>query len=218
MKFYKYLFFIALFSFAVGAKAQTILPGITRSVSATAINNILKAERVFCYNVTTKDDDYKGYTLDDTAITGFCGVADGDLREKLIKRLLSTKENIDFSHQENCTIQPKVMLRFFRGVDSTDLLISSPCHSISIFYAGTVKTFNMKPAADLISSLVNSLDDRDTIFVSPAILDQLLPIGVPLDSEEPAPVNSNSQPKRGWETTQEKAPAKNNSGWNSIKF
>ena len=97
MKICNYLFFLFFLAFSFVAKAQNILPNITNSIGPTATNNIIKAERIFCYNVSSQGDNYKGYTIDNMAIEGFCGIVDENLKGMLLKQLLSTKENIDFN-------------------------------------------------------------------------------------------------------------------------
>ena len=99
------------------------------------------------------------------------------------------------------------MLRFVRGVDNTDVLLSSPCYSYSVFYGGKVRPFNAKPAAEIIDALINPLLKKKVKFVSPALLNQL--------------VSKKNKPIRGWETeeaSEAQAPAKTRaaSGWNKL--
>ena len=68
-----------------------------------------------------------------------------------------------------------LMLRFVRGVDYTDVLLSSRCHSFSVFYGGKVKSYNFSPAAEIIDVMVDSFRPKTVPFVSPAMLRQLLP-------------------------------------------
>lgn len=201
------------------AKQITLLPNIKREIGATAANNIENAERLFCYQVSTKPKNYSGYTIDNMAITGFCGVVDDNLKEMLTEQLMATDANIDFINTDDCTIQPRILLRYVRGVDNTDVLLSAPCHSASVFYGGSIKTFNMKPAAEMLNTVVNAFKASQAKFVSPALLNQLLPIGVAQTSEQKALLNQSSQPKRNWSAPAQAQPSgQNPQGWNSLNF
>ena len=197
---------------AVSAQAQTkqitLLPNIKSSIGATAANNIENAERLFCYQVSAKPRNYNGYTIDNMAITGFCGVIDDNLKEMLTEQLLANDANVDFINTDDCTIQPRILLRYVRGVDNTDVLLSAPCYSASVFYSGNIKTFNLKPAAEILNTVVNAFKASQAKFVSPALLNQLLPIGVAQTAEQKALLNQSAQPKRNWNTqTQPQQPA-----------
>ena len=202
-----------------------VLQTITDSVGKTATDNITGAEQVFCYQVANKPNDYDGYTINGMALTGFCGVLNDELKNMIETQLFATASNIDFNTIEQCVIKPKIMLRFVRGIDATDVLISAPCHSVAIFYGGKAKAYNFKPGAEILDVMVESFKGQTVPFTSPALLNQLLPIGVPQTSAQQKMVaeQKQAQPIRNWEepktTQQPKAaaePAKK-SGWNNIK-
>ena len=195
--------------------AKTILPSIASDIGVSATQNIEKAERLFCYVVSAKPQNYSGYTLDNMAVTGFCGIIDDNLKDLLIEQILTTQNNIDFINVENCTIQPRILLRFVRGVDNTDVLLSAPCYSASVFYGGNIKTYNMKPAANLLDTIANAFQTSQTNFVSPALLNQLLPIGVPPKGVVKPISTQSSEVKKNWSTPQETS---RNNAWNSLKF
>lgn len=224
MKFGSYILALTVaLTFAANVNAQnkevSVLPEIKNEIGNSATSNIENAERLFCYKVAPKPQNYNGYTINNMAITGFCGVIDENLQQMITEQFLASENNIDFINTDNCTIQPKIMLRYVRGIDNTDVLLSSPCHSISIFYAGTLKTFNMKPATELVDTVVNAFKSSQTKFVSPALLNQLLPIGVAQTAEHKALLNQNTQPKRNW-TSDTPTQAKQQPGgaWNSLNF
>lgn len=217
MKLSKFILcFSALLSFQV--QAQTILPNISRDIGATAARNIEKAERLFCYHVSNKPQNYTGYTIDNFAITSFCGVLDPHLKDMLVEQLLATNTNINFNDINSCTIEPRILLRFVRGIDSTDLLLSSPCPSVSVFYAGKISTYNMKPATELLETITTAFNNTQTPFVSPALLNQLLPIGVVQTSEQRAAINRPEQVKRNWGSESPTSAAQKKDGWNSLNF
>lgn len=208
-------------SVEVSAQEQdiSVLPNIKSEIGISATQNIEKAERLFCYKVANKPQNYDGYTINNMAITGFCGIIDDNLRAMITEQLFANEANIDFIGQENCTIQPQVLLRYVRGVDNTDVLLSNPCHSASVFYGGSIKTFNMKPAAEVITTIVNAFNASQAKFVSPALLNQLLPIGVAQTTEQKALLQQPAQVKNNWQTkTQDVNSQPKTQGWNNLEF
>lgn len=190
-----------------------------------AIDNIVKAEQVFCYEVFPQNNEYEGYTLDGFPIRGFCGVMGEPVRDMVTKYFLGTEGNVLFDQAEQCVIQPKIIIRFVRGVDYTDMLISSPCHSFAIFYGGGVHVYNFKPGAAIIDAMLKALGPKHSEFVSPSLLNQVLPIGVIQNDQRRKIVNKRSEPIRKWEQKAKAEEAKraaeekkNNSGWNKLKM
>ncbi len=195
---------------------NVLLDGIASAIGESAQKNILDSEQVFCYQIATPPENYKGYTLDGMAIVGFCGVIDGKLRNLIISELMGKTENILFNQFEDCMIRPQIMLRFMRGVDTTDVLMSSPCHALAFFYAGKVSTFNAKPASVVIDNLVRSLLKNKIDFVSPTLFNQMLPVGVAKTEEQKLLLDKKNTPFRRWE--QQKQDQENKlKGWNKLK-
>lgn len=214
------LAFTFLFSFAAQSSAQSVLPSIRKDIGETAVRNIEESERVFCYQVSSKAPNYRGYTINNMAVTGFCGIVDDNLKRLLLEQILANEDNIDFMSIENCTIKPRVLLRFVRGVDNTDVLLSSPCDSVTVFYAGKINTYNMKPAGELLKTTSDAFYSKQIPFVSPALLNQLLPIGVAQTQEQKATLSqaAQPQPKRSWDSQPSTSTSGSQSKWNSLKL
>ena len=197
---------------------------IKDGIPAYGLNNIVNSEQVYCYNIEKASKGYSGYTLDGMAVTGFCGVLSKKDIDLFIKEFL-TKDSNTSNVVAQCVIEPKIMLRFIKGVDYTDVLFSSPCHSFSVFYAGKVKSFNAQPAAKIVEAYVSVYGKRKIDFVSPALLNQSWPIGVAKTSEQKALVNAQNgkAPIKKWEKNEpEEIPAepqnnKPKKGWNKLK-
>ena len=192
-----------------------VLAQIASSIGEAATKNISDAEQIFCYQIANRPENFDGYTLNGMAIAGFCGIINSEL-EKLIKtEFLTKEENLSFNKTENCVIRPQIMLRFVRGVDSTDILLSSPCHAIAFFYGGKVSAFNAKPSAQIIDAIIEPLIKNKADFISPTLLKQLLPIGVPQTEEQKQLVNKKNEPLRSWQKQEVQSPKK--AGWNKLK-
>lgn len=197
-------------------KNDVVLDEITSAIGDSAIKNITDSEQVFCYQIANKPENYTGYTLDGMAIVGFCGVINQDLQKLIKYELLMNPENLLFNETENCVIRPQVMLRFFRGVDATDVLLSSPCHALAIFYGGKIAAFNAKPANQIIDAIIDPLIKNKIDFASPALFNQLLPVGVAQTEDQKKLQQEKNKPINKWQKKQEQEAAKK-AGWNKLK-
>ena len=197
----------------------SVLQTFEDSMGRAGISNIVDAEQVFCYEVATKPMDYTGYTLNNTAITGFCGIIGQQLKDTIIQQFFATEENVEFNSVERCVVRPRLMIRFIRGVDHTDVMLSSPCHSFTIFYGGKMKAYNFRPGADIIDTMITSFAQSRVDFNSPALLDQLLPIGVVQTKEHQQVIEKQKGPVRSWDDgTQESEPQRKQGGWNNLQL
>ena len=204
--------------------SNEITQKIKDGVAIHGLNNIIDAEQVFCYTVAKAGKKYSGYTIDGMSVTGYCGLLTKTDVDLFIQEFL-TKDKNTSNVVANCVIEPKVMLRFVKGVDYTDVLLSSPCHSFSVFYAGKVKSFNAQPSSHIVDAFVGAYTANPIEFVSPALLGQLMPIGVARNSEQMALVKSKSgqAPIRKWsvgeskEVKEEPVEKKELKGWNKLK-
>jgi hypothetical protein len=194
---------------------------MAQNLSPAALNNILNSEKVFCYTVEMAAPDYAGYTLDQLALTGYCGQLKEE-RAAFVKEFFETPSNI-LETLDSCKIAPKVMLRFIRGVDSADVLFSDTCPSVTVFYGGTRKTFNAAPAKKTLEAVISVLSRGRTDFVSPALLDELMPCGVVLNDEQKELVNKHksARPTHQWEQKKQNQPQaqpqENVKGWNKLR-
>ena len=197
-------------------KNTEILPKIVSTIGDSAIKNITDSEQVFCYQIASKPENYTGYTLNGMAIVGFCGIINEELQKLIKYELFMNSDNLLFDKTENCMVRPQIMLRFIRGIDSTDVLLSSPCHAIAIFYGGKIAAFNAKPAEQIINAIIDPLIKNKIDFASPALFNQLLPVGVAKTETQKQLQKQKNEPANKWQKKQEEEKAKN-SGWNKLK-
>ncbi len=206
------------------AEAGQVLTGIANKAGTDAMRNITESEQVFCYQVTNPSPAFKGYTIDGYAISAFCGIINKEIKDMIVAELFMNENNVKLDSNEDCNINPKIMLRFVRGIDNTDVLLSSPCYSFAIFYGGRAVPFNASPAEDIINAIVEPLQRNRAEFVSPALLNQLLPIGVAQNAEQRALIGqaksgAASKPAQSWGSKPSAAPANQpRRGWNNLNL
>ena len=185
------------------SRLQEMIPMIKKQIPETAANNITHAEQVFCYHVAKRTENYTGYTLDGMAITGFGGELDISKTETTYEALFTHSKNI-LATVAQCHIKPRLILRFTRGVDYTDVLLSSPCPSFTIFYAGRYHSFNVKQ--DVIDEIIRLLETEKTDFYSPSLLKQTVANAVPTTVEEQeilSKKHDESEPVMNWKEQEE---------------
>ena len=139
--------------------------------------------------------------------------------EFLFYTYFMNNKNVLFNVREECVIHPRIVLRFVKGIDATDVLLSSPCYSFTVYYPGSVNVFNAKPAAKVIDALINTLDKNQVDFVSPALLNQLLPVGVPQTKEQRDLVSKKPKAIKNWEVKKHEEKPKEKTepqGWNNL--
>ncbi len=200
---------------------KSIIPAITSAIPEAAAYNIRNAEQVFCYHVAKRPKDFTGYTLSSFAITDYCGELDNSNRVTAYEALFTQGPNI-INTQAKCHIEPRVMLRFARGVDFTDVLLSDPCPSFTVFYSGKYKAFNIKQG--VISDLIKQFAKPVQPFNSPTLLKQTVANGVATNDNEADELEKKQKefaPQMKWQQEnkeKETPPAKPQTGWGNIKL
>lgn len=200
---------------------KDIIPLIEDSILEAAAYNIHNPEQVFCYHVEKRKKGDEAYTIGNYKVVDYCGELDFDVLTTTYEALFTRSPNI-ITTVAKCKIEPKVMLRFVRGVDYTDVLMSSPCPSFTVFYAGRYKSFNIKQG--IIDDLISQFENKREEFLSPALIKQTASNGKPESAEdayklekEQKKIDEAMEAKSGDGTNNEPAP-KIKKGWGKIKL
>lgn len=206
-------------SFSGEAKSykENIIPFIKTSISETSASIISNPEQVFCYQVEKKLKDEKRYTLDGFAITGFCGELDKGAISTTYSALFTQSPNI-ITTPSQCKIEPKLMIRFVRGVDYVDVLLSSPCPSFTVFYGGKYKAFNIK--LGIIDDIIKQLSEKTEAFHSPALLKKTIANAEASSAEESETLEKKQRENAVVKEEKEEKPQESapKSGWGNINL
>ena len=196
---------------------EKIIPFIKSSISETAAGIITDPEQVFCYEVEKRLKDDKRYTLDGFAVTGFCGELDKGQISTTYSALFTQSPNI-ITTASQCKIEPKVMVRFVRGVDYADVLLSSPCPSFTVFYGGKYKSFNIKKG--VIDDIIKQLSEKIETFYSPALIKKTIANAEAASAEESEALEKKQRENSKSEEEAEAQPQKETqkSGWGKINL
>ena len=190
---------------AIVEKVQTeFTPQIKNQIGVDATKNILEPTRVTCFKIATKSKMYSGETINGYALIGTCGDLTGKAADLITKEFFINEKNVEFNKKENCMMHPEYILRYSKGFDNVDVLISLPCYALMVTYSGKNKIYNFKPGAEFLTKL-------DVIFNK-----RVKTIGG----------SRNKGPVRKWESKDKKKDAnkkvedkiENPSGWNNLNY
>ena len=198
---------------------------ISSRIPASSAKNIDNAEKVFCYTVDYAATDYTGYTIDNLTTTHSCGELSDEGRN-LIKDMLLNNNLVFSSSSDSCNIAPRILLRYINGIDSTDILISAPCHSLTFFHGRDISTLNAAPGKNIVEQIVTTYSSLGEKFLSPALLGQMIPNGQVLTQDQKEivrKIGTSSSPKK-WSNKPvqtkedtEATPQPVRKGWNKLK-
>lgn len=204
------------------ATDETISGFLAQNVTAATIVPLNKAEKVFCYTVDYAEKGYNGYTVDGLAVTGYCGELSKEgislIRDSLLNNSLAFSKS-----RADCQIRPKILLRYVYGIDHTDILLSSPCHSVILFHHTDIALINATPGATIVEQIANSYSSLREEFRSPALLGQMVGSGVPQTQAQKNIIRRNepnNAPLKKWnneENKNEPLPQAEKSGWNKLQ-
>lgn len=204
------------------ATKDTLSDFLAHKLPLASARNINKAEKVYCYTVEYATKDYDGYMIDDLAVKGSCGEL-SPVGQKLIKDNLFQNSIIYSNSVANCQISPKIVLRYIYGLDHTDVLLSHPCPSVTVFHGRDTTILNAAPGGAVIEQIVTAYSKLEEKFYSPALLGQMVANGQPQNQAQKEMIRLNAPtdtPRKKWDSntqteTQQQQPAK--SGWNKLK-
>ena len=194
---------------------KNIIPQIVEAIPEMASYNIHNPEQVFCYHVEKREKGDTEYSLGNYKIVDYCGELDFDEITTSYEALFTRSPNI-ITTKANCRIEPKVMLRFVRGVDFVDVLLSSPCPSFTVFYAGRYKSFNIKQA--VIDDVIGQFDKTREVFHSPSLVKQTVANAQARNEDEAYMLEKKQKQESKLEKTEEVEVKKPKSGWGNIKL
>ena len=149
---------------------------IPQPIKERLLNNALrvlaKPDEVYCYGISRKNPKNKTETINGYALNGECGTLN-DEGLKAVQEKFFNPASFDMATpkiSQACVVKPKLLLRFRRGIDFVDAVLSGEkCPGIVYLYAGETKEFYARPMHEWL----------DTFIL--AVLNDLTPI----DSENP---------------------------------
>lgn len=131
-------------------------------IRADALRVLFKPDEVYCYGISRKNPQTKSDTISGYALTGSCG----SLNEEgisAIKEKIFSVNNFDMTVSKisaACIIKPKLLLRYRRGIDFVDIVLSGDkCPGFVYLYAGDTKEFYAKPMSEWMETFITAVSN-----------------------------------------------------------
>ena len=165
-----------------------IAPQIRDRLRLTGLPVIAKPDEVFCYGITRKTKE-KSETISGYTLTGTCGSLN-DEGLTAIKEKFFEPANFDMTTPKisaACVVKPKLLLRFRRGVDFVDVVLSGDkCPGLIYLYAGDSKEFYAKPMSEWLDNFITAVSNDLEPLTNEEETKKSQQIFIRKKSEEPA--------------------------------
>ncbi|MCQ2914884.1 MAG: hypothetical protein MJ247_06795 [Alphaproteobacteria bacterium] len=119
-------------------------------------------DEVMCFSIERKSPRQRTATLDGYKHKGNCGSINEEGLAR-IQEIFFKAESFDMGVTKitNCTISPKVLLRFRKNYDFGDILLAGDnCPAIVFVYGGDTKEFYGKPIRDKINEFIEVVNSN----------------------------------------------------------
>ena len=123
---------------------------------------VVKPDEVYCYGIARKNPRTKSETISGYALTGTCGSLNEEGLEAIKEKFLEPS-SFDMTTPKisaACVVKPKLLLRFRRGVDFVDVVLSGDkCPGLIYLYAGDSKEFYAKPMSEWLDNFITAVSN-----------------------------------------------------------
>ena len=145
---------------------KIVAAGIRERIRADASYIIGEPEETLCYGIARKSPKKRSATIDGYAHTGNCGSLN-ETGMKEIQAKLFSAESYDMNIMKiaSCVINPKLALRFRKGFDFVDVILSGGnCPAVLFLYGGETKEFSAKPIKEWLDTFIEAVsNDMDPV-------------------------------------------------------
>ena len=141
---------------------QIVAKEIQERIRPDASFIVGEPDEVICFGVSKKSPKKRIPTLNGFAHIGNCGSLNETGIKEVQKQLLAA-ESYDLSVTKigNCIVTPRLLLRFRKGYDFVDMILSSgeTCPAVTFIYGGDTREFYAKPAAEWLQNFISAVSN-----------------------------------------------------------
>ena len=147
--------------------------GIRERIRADAAYIVGEPEETLCYGIARKSPKKRSATIDGYAHTGNCGALNETGMSEIQTKLFSSESyDMNIMKIASCVINPKLALRFRKGFDFVDVILSGGnCPAVLFLYGGETKEFSAKPIKEWLDTFIEAVS-KDLEPVNPAELEK----------------------------------------------
>ncbi|MBR4127319.1 MAG: hypothetical protein IKR09_07080 [Alphaproteobacteria bacterium] len=140
---------------------KIVAAGIRERIRADAAYIVGEPEETLCYGIARKSPKKRSATIDGYAHTGNCGSLNETGMAEIQNKLFSA-ESYDMSIMKiaSCVTNPKLALRFRKGFDFVDVILSGGnCPAVQFLYGGDTKEFSAKPIKEWLDTFIEAVSN-----------------------------------------------------------
>ncbi len=140
---------------------KLIAQEIRERVTPDASYILAEPDETLCYGVARKSPMRRTLTINGYAHTGNCGSLNDMGLSEVQKRLFDIKSyETPLKKASSCIVSPQLTLRFRKGFDFVDVVISGAnCPAVSFLYAGETKEFSAKPMGEWLNEFITAVSN-----------------------------------------------------------
>ena len=140
---------------------KNVALGIRERIRADAAYIIGEPEETLCYGIARKSPKKRSITIDGYAHTGNCGALNETGMAEIQSKLFSAESyDMNIMKIASCVINPKLALRFRKGFDFVDVLLSGGnCPAVLFLYGGETKEFSAKPIKEWLDTFIEAVSN-----------------------------------------------------------
>ena len=134
---------------------------IRERIRSDAAYIVGEPDETICYGISRKSPKKRTATIDGYAHTGNCGTLNEtgmtEIQEKLFK---SESYEMNVMKISSCVINPKLALRFRKGFDFVDVVLSGGvCPAVQFLYGGETREFSAKPIKEWLDNFIEAVSN-----------------------------------------------------------
>lgn len=141
---------------------------IRERIRADAAYIVGEPEEALCYGIARKSPKKRSATIDGYAHTGNCGsLNETGMKEVQNKLFSAASYDMNVTKIVSCVMTPRLALRFRKGFDFVDVILSGGnCPAVLFLYGGDTKEFSAKPIKEWLDTFIDAVS-KDLEPVNP---------------------------------------------------
>ena len=138
---------------------KAVAKEIRERIRADAAYIVGEPDETLCYGVARKSPKKRSATIDGYAHTGNCGSLNETGMAEVQKTLFNAASyDLNVTKISSCVITPRLALRFRKGFDIVDVILSGgTCPAVQFLYAGDTKEFSAKPIKEWLDTFIDAV-------------------------------------------------------------
>ena len=140
---------------------QIVAKEIQERIRPDASYIVGEPDEVLCFGIARKSPKKRSATINGYAHLGNCGSLNDTGLKEVQKQLLNANSyQINITKISSCIVTPRLALRFRKGYDFVDLILSGGnCPGVTFIYGGDSREFYAKPIQDWLNNFISAVSN-----------------------------------------------------------